>query len=374
MLSYTLTRGGAEQSILNILPDLRKRGVHVEVAALFPPHDLAKEIVDAGFSVHLLPLRKHWNIAKAIVEIVKLRARGGFNIIQCHGFYATTYAALAKLFLGKTALIATLHGLEFEQEKADTLWLKFRKFARIQILKRGFSSRVGVSETLAEHYAQVVGGEKISVIQNAFPSRILEWGTHSDRASMLRGFGLDDSDFIIGMVARLVPEKAHLILLEALEKLAKRGLKPKILCFGEGPLKSEIQDRIYKAQLEKQVFILNPRPQYELFPILGSVDLYVQPSITEGYGLALGEAMALGRPVLATRTGGVPELVKEAGVLIPPNDSDALAKEISLFMTDSTRRQQLGEAAKQRFQTLFEPGTVADQWVALYRQLISKVV
>ena len=122
----------------------------------------------------------------------------------------------------------------------------------------------------------------------------------------------------------------------------------RFLIVGEGELRDALEHQIKDLGLERHVFLTGFRD--DVAGLQKSFDLFVMSSVTEGLGSAMLDAMACSRPVVATRTGGIPEAVEDGvtGLLVPPQDDAALAKAIVRMLKDAALRQRLGEAGRQR--------------------------
>jgi glycosyltransferase involved in cell wall biosynthesis len=166
-----------------------------------------------------------------------------------------------------------------------------------------------------------------------------------------------EKPFTIMCPANLVDVKGHVYLLQAFAELEKRGASCQLLLAGQGPLLKELRRQVNKFQIQEMVKFLGHLPHSDLFQYYkrNEVDLVVIPSIDlgnghhEGIPVSLMEAMAHGIPVIATPTGGIPELLSEGtGILVPPKDSKALANAIQKLITDSALRRNLAIAGYNR--------------------------
>jgi glycosyltransferase involved in cell wall biosynthesis len=159
----------------------------------------------------------------------------------------------------------------------------------------------------------------------------------------LRSTLCKDAEIVIGMVARLSPEKGHAHFLSAMSSLKKQGLPVRGLLFGEGPLADELQARIDQEQLNVTLagYVEQVADAYR------SLDVLVSCSHNEGLPLNLIEAMALGVPVVTMATGGCREIVEEGvtGLVVPQGDQVALNRALLSLVGDETQRRQFGQAA-----------------------------
>ncbi|MCS7231817.1 MAG: glycosyltransferase [Elusimicrobiota bacterium] len=163
--------------------------------------------------------------------------------------------------------------------------------------------------------------------------------------------GLKKEMFTIGVPANLVLKKGHIYLIEACKLLFDKGIKNfKCIFFGDGPLRRKLEDKIKEYKLEEYIEIQGMIPNEYLKRLyeLGAIDLVVLPSIMvnekelEGIPVALMEAMSYGIPVISTNTGGIPELIDDAGIIVPDKDPCSLANAIEECLTNEKYRVNLG--------------------------------
>jgi glycosyltransferase involved in cell wall biosynthesis len=228
-----------------------------------------------------------------------------------------------------------------------------------------------VSHAVASHFTAQLGLAPVHVIPNAFPIEDLKPVAGINRAAIFSGYNISPDDFVIVTPARLVPSKGHRFLIQSLEILREHGLSPKVLILGHGPLESALTDEVTQRGLEKQVTLCGRIPQTQLLPIIQVADAVVLPSTHEGFGLAPAEAMALETPVLASRVGGLVDLIEEgvSGLMVPPGDARGLADGIARLMQDAALRDRLGQAGRLRIVEHFSADVVAGQWDEFYRDL-----
>jgi len=153
-------------------------------------------------------------------------------------------------------------------------------------------------------------------------------------------FGLDQSRPLLLAVGRLAPQKAYPVLLEALARLDVQS-KPALIIAGDGPLRDELETRIGELGIEAR--LLGRRD--DIADLLAAADVFVLSSDWEARALVVQEAMRAGLPVLATRVGGIPDLVGAAAVLVPPEDPGAFARSLAAILDDPTEQARLSRAA-----------------------------
>jgi len=195
-----------------------------------------------------------------------------------------------------------------------------------------------------------------------------------DGQDIRRRFGIPGDAPLIGTVANLFPRKGYEVMLRALPAIRASAPDMHYLIVGSG-------DAMYEKALHALVHDLGLEGrvhfggfQESVYPCLAAMDVYAHPAIMEGFGIAVLEAMAMRKPVVATRTGGLPEIVLdgETGVLVPPRDPDALARAVVDLLREKTRRAALGKAGRDRVQAIFTVEVMMGHLAAAYGALLGR--
>jgi glycosyltransferase involved in cell wall biosynthesis len=177
---------------------------------------------------------------------------------------------------------------------------------------------------------------------------------------------------IVGAAGRLSPEKGFDILIAAAGQLVKAGINAGIVIFGEGFLRESLQKQIDALGIQQSVVLAGFTDQLDQY--MGHFDLFVQSSHTEGMPSVLLEAMSARTAVAATRVGGTGELVVEGstGLMMPPNDSNALAEAMQKILSNDNLRRTMGENGRQRVQQSFSLEAQVEAYWELFRRLIRR--
>jgi glycosyltransferase involved in cell wall biosynthesis len=348
--------GGAETAMLNLGEAMASRGHHCLVAVP------AQGWVSGAAEKRSLPwvqylVRRDGSRSEAIRRLRRIVVDNGIDLIHAHMFDVSLYAALVSA-LTRVPMVSTIHGHADLKGKHPKIWAKFA------ILNMFARDVVFVSAALERQVLRdfPVIRPRARVIPNGIP--ILAGGGRKD------GQGLSPrQEFIFGALGNIREPKGYHILLDAVAQVCAQVPDIRVLIAGE-PDKGGLYERLLKKRedlgLEKRVEFLGLVADVHGF--LGGIDCAVSSSLTEGMPLSLIEAMAHGLPVVATRCGGVPELIEHEthGLLCEPGDAKDLASAILRVIGDPVLRERMGKAARERAVTDFSLDVMCDRYEMLY--------
>jgi glycosyltransferase involved in cell wall biosynthesis len=348
--------GGAESMMLELGKDLRARG-H-EVLPIAPANGdpwLATQFRLSGFEPETFSVRAAADPV-ALARVTRVLQRHRVDVVHSHDYYAAVYGATAAWLLGKPHVI-TMHGTRYHVGRAR------RRFA-LRWSAMHSRALVGVSSATATELATELRLPRASV-------RVVYNGvTHrpGDRERVRRELNLPPDGLLILAVGSLFPVKGHIVLLKALAELAKGADAPrwKAAIAGSGREEAALRGFIGQRGLSDRVHLLGFRT--DVPDLLAAADVYALPSLSEGTPLALLEAMFAGRAVVASRVGGIPELVghHEEALLARPGDPSDLAESLMALLADAGLRARLAEAARRRAESRFTLERMTDEYERLY--------
>ncbi len=193
-----------------------------------------------------------------------------------------------------------------------------------------------------------------------------------DRAWFETVFGVEPQAPAIGMIAQLIRRKGHRYLLDALPAITAAHPALRVLLFGQGALENELRAHAARLGLARNVIFAGFRDDLER--ILPNLDLVVHPALMEGLGVAVLQAAQAGLPIVASRVGGLPEIVRDAatGLLVPPGDSAALGAAIVGLLDDRRLALSLGSAAAERVALEFGVDAMVAGNLAVYEALLAR--
>jgi len=296
----------------------------------------------------------------AVFKAKKLIEEDRIELLQSHGYKSHVVCLALKIMTG-LPWVAFVHGWTSENLKVELYNLLEKVIVR-------FADRiVPVSANLGQrlHLCRWAR-KKVRVITNAveIPPFIETAGTVREE------FGVSKSDFLVGVVGRLSPEKGHIYLVEAMKSIVADSPKIKVMFVGDGQELSNLERAVKENSLEGNFIMAGYR--IDLHRFYDDFDCVVMPSLTEGMPNAALEAMAAGKPVIAARVGGIPDVVVDGvtGCLVPSRSPAALAGKIIELSRDRDKCRRFGLAGFEKVKSEFGPEERVRRIVSMYDELI----
>lgn len=344
--------GGAETMCVGLCLELQKLGHNVTAVSLSSAQSkLTRTLTEAGVELWLLNKGPGMDLG-CVSQLRAIIGEVRPQVIHTH-LHALKYAALA---LGgrKIPIIHTIHN----QAKAEAV--KLDQVIGKYLFRTGRATPVALSGEIQASIVALYGlpESKVPVVCN---------GIDLDRCLRKTDYALHYPPRLIH-VGRFYPQKNHEAMLEALQMLKGQGLRPQLTCYGDGPLLEDIKRKTVELGLEKQVVFGGLCD--DVFPKLSHADVFLLPSKWEGIPMTVIEAMGTGLPVIASRVGGLPDMMEDGaeGLLIDPTP-EALAKAITKVLSEEDLRQALGTAAVEAAQR-FSAKAMAEKYAALYEEKV----
>ena len=320
-LITSLDRGGAENHLLALLSHADHEAFAIETAVLCGEGELVAVFRQAGIPVHLLNARSRFD-PWALGRLVGLLRDGRFDILHSHLFRADIYAglAVARFRERRPLLVSTRHN-------DDRFFLNpFVGVAHYLV-----SAQQDLIIAISDHIARFTVARGVRhparvrrVYHGLEPpvTRALEREGQRIRSEL----GIGSDAFLVGNVGRLALQKGQRHLIRAMPLLLERVPRAHAVIAGGGDLEDFLRDLAEEMGVAERVHVLGPRK--DVPALMHAMDVFAMPSIWEGFGLVLLEAMAAGRPIVASRVATIPEVVVdgETGLLVPAGDPLALAE------------------------------------------------
>jgi glycosyltransferase involved in cell wall biosynthesis len=356
----------------------------VPVVCTLSDGPLRSDLEELGITVEVIGPRRYsilalpWFIADMIrirQKLVQLVRKYELDVLQTHLLNLLNFLTLTlRSDTHLRVVLWTIQNVEFLPEGKH--WLLGPKRFGHRLLYRLTAGKVdgfiAVSDQVRESLVRQIGPvqNKIFTICNAVDVRRFE--RPGDKAALCDQLGIETHARLVATVGRLTEQKGHCYLIDAAATVVSSYPDTYFLFIGVGELKDALMAQIRRAGLSENIHFLGKRQ--DVPDLLAAVDLFVLPSLWEGLSVALLEAMAAGKPIVATAVSGTTQAMihGETGLVVPPRDSAALAEAIIQLLSDPAQAQVMGRAAKQHVTANFGAQKQAEEHLALYRRLLSK--
>ncbi|MBI3805604.1 MAG: glycosyltransferase family 4 protein [Nitrospirae bacterium] len=353
---------GAEAQAYTLLKGLSKKPSLQLSAITFSNGYLAKKLLDANIPVDVVDEKAN-NALQISRNIYRILKRRDVRIVHTHGYKETFLGGMASRLSRVKGIIRTHHGKGVIDsgayhsliEKLNSLFFSDALISVSEDLKR----------CLTDYGYQRVN---IDVVHNGILTDEVRPTASSDKIKS--ELQIDQESIVIGTMGRMVAIKGHRYFIEgAKEVLAKHDHLVFIIA-GDGPLMDGMRQEIKRFGIESKVKLIGFRN--DPFNVLNIFDLFAMTSLHEGIPTVLLEAMWLGKPIIATRVGGIPEIISDGcnGLLIDPADGHAFASACLRLIDDRVLRDKLSEGARESFIGKYDVGRVAENIEKIYKRFL----
>lgn len=363
LVNSALHPGGAEQVTANLALNLPKCGFDPAVCYLKSNGVVGQQLLRDGVAVMPLPgLRAGRRDYLTWAKLLKLIRALRIDVVHTHDLRGLVDAGICRLLMPRLRHVHTFHWGNYPRRAKRSALLE-RLFMRIP------DALVAVGHRQAEGIRHLYGNRarRMQVIWNGTPEAAPSVAGEVESAII----GADCP--IIASVSSLTPQKGIDHLLDAAFILQSKGLEFLLLIIGDGGLRSALEARARTLRLSSKVRFVGwvteaPRRA------LPACDIFVQPSLWEGMSVVLLEAMSLGKAIVATDVGENPCVLEngDSGLLVPREDSSALATAIERFLSDRVLMRTCGASARHRYEQLFTADLMIDAYSRLYDELLAE--
>jgi glycosyltransferase involved in cell wall biosynthesis len=375
-----LNMGGPALHVAYLTAGLRERGYDTTLVAgsLARGEDSMAFVADARdvevirideLGREISPLRD----LAATLRLARLIRRERPDILHTHTAKAGTVGRVAALLAGRHAppiVVHTFHGhvlrgyfgpLRSWFFRLLERWLAARSTALIAVSPQVRDDLVALGVAPAERFAVIRLG--IELGERVAPER-------NGRAESRRYLGITDDRFAVGWIGRMTAVKRTDDVMVAFKQLRDAGVDAVLCMVGDGPDRPGLEERAHELGVMQDTLFLGY--QEDVAPFYAAFDALVLPSSNEGTPVSAIEALAAGRPVVATRVGGVPDVVQdgEDGFLVEPGATDDLADRLALLARDPALRERMGAAGRARVLPRYAVERLVDDVDRLYRSLL----
>jgi glycosyltransferase involved in cell wall biosynthesis len=357
---------GAEGHLLVLLRGLRARGLDARLWILVEPDDPLQEYVNrakaSGIPVERLVI--HHDLDPGLWRRLSARLRAArADLVHTHLLHADLYGIPAARRAGAPYIVSSRHNDD-----------RFRYTLPVRLVNRWLWQRtdagIAISEAIRQFSIKVEGApaNRIHTIHYGLDPDTIT-APPDARNALRTALKIPGDAPVVGSVCRLTGQKGLMYGIRGFARIADQEPGAHYVIAGDGPLRQALEAEAQGLGLGGRVHFLGWRD--DAHAILAALDVLLAPSLWEGFGLVLLEAMALSVPIIAARVSAIPEVVVdgESGWLVPPRDADAVAAALSDALTDPAARCERGANGRQRVEKHFSTEKMVESTLAVYRRL-----
>ncbi len=358
-LIYGFRIGGAERHLLDLCKGLDRRKFRPEIIYFHRDEQMLPEFLQEGIPSSIFPVKGGELTFREIWRLSRLIKKLSPDIVHVHLFHASRFGAMAAFLAGVRQIVRTKHNVsdpETRPGKRDRIW----RVLQSAILTRTVAVSQAIAEQVGTPYVIYNG-----IDTDYFDPNLID---PTERAGYAKLFDVKGSP-IIGIAARLTKQKGHSVLLNAFSELLSDWPNAQLLIAGDGEELPTLELLSNKLNLTEHVQFLGPIRNVREF--LSVLDVFAHPSIFEGLGIAVIEAMSMGLAIVATKVDGLAELITDGveGSLVEPNNPIALSKAMKRILSDPALRENMGQRARKKAVGKFSVKTMIQKYEELYLDL-----
>lgn len=376
-LAQVVTRmdiGGVPEHVMTLIRELRHDfDVTVICGDINDIH--RHDLTEMNVAIESIPFRRLLNPLADIKTFFALFAfyrLQKFDVVHTHMSKAALIGSIAAVCARIPVIVNTAHNLGFIALPNRALKLLFWVYDFV-LLRATMDAVITVSMQVRERIVQtrLLSPTRVFAVHNGMSGQKMKV-SEGDAAARRAEFGVSSDEILIVSVARLVWFKGLSTLISAMPLLLAKYPGARIVVAGEGPLREELTKQAEDLGVGDRLVLTGER--CDIPAILSAADIFVLPSVSEGMPISIMEAMAAGRPVVATDVGGVAELVdhNETGLLVPPRTPPALADALAQLALDPKQRAAMGARGQRRIASEFSPQQMAESTAAIYRGFLAR--
>lgn len=368
----SLNVGGAERCLVSLIKKINRQKFNVIVCCMRKTGELISEVEKLGIPVITLGYRPFNPVS--IYRLSNIIREVKADIVHTQLYEADIIGRLAAKIAQVPVVISSIQNIHWW--KSDHKLAPRIKAAIDRITVNYCTAKViAVSDAVKEFHIKQVGynSRKVTVLYNTINlDEFTLPGNLDPKRKKETDFELQPETPVIINVASLTPQKGQVYILQAVPKVLKAIPDTHFLIVGQGRLNPELQAIARETGISNNVIFTGLRS--DIAELLAMSDIFVLPSLWEGLSVAVLEAMAMKKPVVATNIAGMSELVinGETGVLVPIRDADALADAIINLLRYKQKAQRFGDAGRKRVTKFFSDDVVVTKLENLYEQLLTQ--
>lgn len=351
--------GGAEKHVLDIIENLDKDKYLPYLCVLSKTGIFLDRFNQLNVKIHEFNHNK-FNLIKLIYNLfryVVFLRKENIDILHVHLVYCYWFSLFGAKLANVKNKVITWHNIY------TPLFKSKKVISRVHYGNINSSKIIAVSEKVKKENCKFynVDYKKVRVVYNGIDSK--EFSVKSNLSSNTKS-----NDYKIGVIGSLIQQKGHIYLLKAIKNLKLTIPNLKLFVIGDGPLNHELSNYVVKNNLSENVCFLGRRE--DIPKLLKTLDLWIMPSLFEGFSIALLEAMATGLPIIATNVGGNAEAIinNESGLIIRDQDINDITESITFSYNNRLKLDEMGTNARDRFVNCFTIENMISNLDSLYTE------
>ncbi len=347
---------GGQQQLLYLSCGLQKKGYPQLIAC--QPNSLLVKRCQEYASITPVRMRGEWDIA-AVWKLAQLIDLKGVQLIHLHSAHAHALGLMAANISKSKPAVVVSRRVDFHLRKNPLSWLKY---------KMGVYKIIAVSNAVKQVLvSDGIHPEMIDIVYDGID--VEQFSRNMDSDYLYQELGLNPCYPIVGIISALAPHKDHKTFLQACSHVKKTNHFVQFLIVGDGELRWKLQQMVKRLNMGNNVIFTGFRD--DIPQILSIMDVFVASSYLEGLNTSILEAQSSGVPVIATKTGGIPEIIRDGinGLLVLPKHPDSLAEGIRKLINNKTLSSQLAATAKEDVQR-FNKEAMIDATEAIYQRVM----
>jgi glycosyltransferase involved in cell wall biosynthesis len=354
--------GGGETHVLDLVSELNK-DIFEPVVLSFTEGPMVDQLKKMGVKTYVIPTETPFDVTKW-KKVKELMEQEDIRLVHAHGTRANSNIFWAASQL-KLPLVYTVHGWSFHADQG--FFVKSYRTLGERLLTNMANLTICVSEDNLREGSQYFEMPNARVIQNGI--NLKKFNPQRNFTDIRAELGIAPHEVVIGYIARITTQKDPCTLVKALAKIPA-NIPVKCLMIGDGDLKDDAQNLARELGVENRIIFLPFRQ--DVPDVLNAIDIYCLPSLWEGLPIGLLEAMAMQKAVVATNIDGTKEVIKHNsnGLLVPPQDPDALAQALLLLAEDKELRKMYGAKARATVVTQYDLRKMARSVEAIYASIL----
>lgn len=369
-LYENLRIGGAEQLFLNTLRYLNCDKFSPTVYCIGEKGTVGEQISAMGIPVKALKKNTFLGNLTILFTLIKVLKQEKPDILHTNLYLANIYGRVAAKLSGIKRVVTTLHNPDYSYEDNGRLSYKIRKLVDKYTGLYCNSCFIAVSDFVKKDFQKQLGFKNIKVLHNAIDTAKFTGLNAEQISAKRRELGFTDKDIVLLNIGRLHPQKGQVYLIKALKLLRRENESFKLVLIGKGNLGGELKKLASELSLGDSVVFLDNRLDIPL--IMGASDLFVFPSLYEGFGIAVVEAMSCGIPVIANDIETLREIItnRKDGILIEKASEELLAQEILKLANNPGLKAYLADNAKKKALEMFDISSHVKGLEIIYGELV----